>query len=159
MADILNTISIISFILFGLFAILSVVYCIVLKIPAVVGDLTGRTARKSIEQMRKNNEDTANNPFGVSRKTPEHIKPVGAMESVNSQYSHNRETGLLKENMKRDHKSESTGVLDFEPGRKKNGKTVSLDMDIHTETVGRKPPLGSMKIIDEVVAIHTEEVI
>jgi len=58
MAGLLSTLSVVSFILSGVFALLAVVFGVVFKIPAVIGDLSGRTAKKTVERMRLDNERT-----------------------------------------------------------------------------------------------------
>ena len=58
MSDILNIISLVSFVLAGILLVLAVVLFFVFKIPSVWGDLSGKNARKSIERMRQNNEKT-----------------------------------------------------------------------------------------------------
>ena len=58
MAEILHTLSIISFVVAGVLFALAVVLWFGFKIPDVIGDLTGRTARKSIAKMRSANEKT-----------------------------------------------------------------------------------------------------
>ena len=52
----LELIALICFIIAGLFLVTAVILFFVLKIPAVVGNLTGSTAKKAIEEMRKQNQ-------------------------------------------------------------------------------------------------------
>lgn len=49
-----------------LMLIASVVLFFVLKIPKVIGDLTGRTARKAIEDIRKQNEQSGDKTYRSS---------------------------------------------------------------------------------------------
>lgn len=56
MADTYSFISVITFVLAGVFFILSCILFFVLDIRKVVGDLSGRNARKSIEEMKKKQE-------------------------------------------------------------------------------------------------------
>ncbi len=56
MAQTYQTVSMAGFMLAAAAAIAAVVLCAVLKIPAVVGDLSGRTAKKSIEKSRRDND-------------------------------------------------------------------------------------------------------
>lgn len=56
LASIFKTVSIVLFALAAACLTLGVITFIVFKIPNVIGDLTGRNARKSIEQMRESNE-------------------------------------------------------------------------------------------------------
>ena len=64
MAETLSLISLISFLAAGVFAVLAVVLWFVFHIPTVAGELSGRTARKSIERMRKSNAEAAKNLQG-----------------------------------------------------------------------------------------------
>lgn len=55
----------------GVFFVLAVVLFFTLKIPKVISDLSGRTARKAIEQIRKQNEksgDKAHQSSAVNRE-------------------------------------------------------------------------------------------
>ena len=84
-AEILSLISVVSFVLCGIAFVLAVFFWFFFKIPAVIGDLSGRTARKSIEKMRAGNEKAAqgyrpktayttrNQPAPIA---PQPLKPV-----------------------------------------------------------------------------------
>lgn len=74
MAQIFNTVSIVGFILSAVFLALSIFLFIKLNIPKIIGDLSGRTARKSIAQMREDNEKSGDksyrpHPVAVNRGT------------------------------------------------------------------------------------------
>lgn len=56
MASIFKTASIVLFVLAAICLVSGILTFIVFKIPNVIGDLSGRNARKSIEQMRMSNE-------------------------------------------------------------------------------------------------------
>lgn len=56
MAEILSIISIVSFVVAGICLLFALFFWFKFKIPSVIGDLSGRTARKSIAQMRDYNE-------------------------------------------------------------------------------------------------------
>ena len=56
MAETLSTLSIISFVLAAVALAVAIVLWFFFDIPTVIGDLTGRTARKSIAKMRAENE-------------------------------------------------------------------------------------------------------
>lgn len=68
MAEILHTLSIISFVLAVLFVVIAIIFWFVFKIPNVIGDLSGHNARKSIAQMRQNNEKTGDKSYKASKK-------------------------------------------------------------------------------------------
>ena len=53
-------------ILSGIMAIISVFLFIFLKIPKVIGDLTGSTARKAIEEIRQQNESSGHKTYKTS---------------------------------------------------------------------------------------------
>ncbi len=62
----LNTLSIVFFVCAAVFLITGVVLFFVLDIISVYGDLSGRTARKAIERMRKENEESGNKAYKPS---------------------------------------------------------------------------------------------
>lgn len=62
----LNTLSIVFFVCAAVFLITGIVLFFVLDIISVYGDLSGRTARKAIERMRKENEETGNKAYKPS---------------------------------------------------------------------------------------------
>ncbi len=67
MAQIYTIISITAFSLAGIFFLTSCFLWFKFGIMKIIGDLSGRTAKKSIEQMRANNEKTGRKDF---RPTP-----------------------------------------------------------------------------------------
>ena len=67
MAETLSMISIIAFVLAGICLVATIILFIYFKIPSIIGDLSGKTARKSIEQMRQNNEKTGNKSYKPSK--------------------------------------------------------------------------------------------
>lgn len=70
----------------GVMAAVTVVLFFVLKIPKVISDLTGRTARKAIEDIRKQNEETGDKTFKSSAvnaqrgKLTDKISPSGRLQ-------------------------------------------------------------------------------
>lgn len=65
--------------------IISVVLFFVYKIPSVIGDLTGSTAKKAIEDIRNQNESTGNKVYKTSQvnrergKLTDKISPSGSL--------------------------------------------------------------------------------
>lgn len=53
-------------ILCGIMAIVSIALFFLLKIPRVIGDLTGSTARKAIEEIRQQNESSGHKTYKTS---------------------------------------------------------------------------------------------
>lgn len=130
MADILHTLSIISYILAVLFVVLAIVLWFIFKIPNVIGDLSGRNAKKSIARMRQNNEKTGDKSYRASEK--------------NLARGHDEQaTGLLLD--------DATGLLD------ESGETAALKETV--DVADRAPSTVVIHKIEEVILIHTEEVI
>ncbi len=67
MAETLAELAAVSFLLSGISLALSVFFWFFFGIPAVAGDLTGRTARKSIARMRDANERSGVKPYRSSK--------------------------------------------------------------------------------------------
>ena len=64
--DIYRLIFIVGFIACAVMFVVSVILFITLKIPNVIGDLTGRNAKKAIENIRKQNEASAGKDYKAS---------------------------------------------------------------------------------------------
>lgn len=64
--DSLNSLSVVFFVCAAVFLIVGVVLFFVLDIIGVYGDLSGRTAKKAIERMRKENEESGNKAYKPS---------------------------------------------------------------------------------------------
>ena len=58
--EVLQYIELAAYIVAGLFLLAAIILFFVLKIPAVVGDLTGTTAKRAIESIRQQNENAVN---------------------------------------------------------------------------------------------------
>ena len=162
MAQTLQMLSIISFTVAGVCLVLAIFFYFFFKIPSVIGDLSGRTARKSIAKMRATNEKTGTKSYKQSKTNAERGKLTGTMPDFGKFNKKNEapendkpETGLLEDN-KADgeigvFESEATGLLIDE------NATAPLDVPAHNPIVhtgGKK-----LEIIEEVILVHTEEVI
>lgn len=64
--DAYHSIFIASLVACGVMVAVSAVLFFVLRIPRVIGDLTGRTARKAIEDIRKQNEQSGDKTYKSS---------------------------------------------------------------------------------------------
>lgn len=145
--------------------VLAVALFFVLKIPNVIGDLTGATARKAIEDIRNQNESSGNKTYKsslVNRKrgkitdkitdTGSLIKPSQNISSgamATSKISTERlETEALE--------SYETSLLN-EPG---SDETTVLGSEINAETTVLEKNGGETFTIEyELTFIHTDEVI
>lgn len=71
----------------GVMVVVSVILFFTLQIPKVIGDLTGRTARKAIEDIRKQNEQSGDKVYRSSSvnlrrgKLTDKISPSGRIEA------------------------------------------------------------------------------
>lgn len=131
MAQVYNIISIVGFSLAGIFFILAVVFWIRFNIPKIVGDLTGRTARKSISQMRSENERSGKKVY-----TPQSSAGSGSIRLKNLG-------------------DEKTASLSVEKGSKsdENEKTELLEQQAETEllTEGMETELLSQEMETELL--------
>ncbi len=144
MAEVLHSLSVVLLILSGLFLIASLVLWKVFKIPKVIGDLSGRNARKSVAHMRAENERAV-------KKTP--------AEGVRSS-GKKAETGLLKENLVKGFESNETELLTDEGHfgtEEVSRETVPLSDEISKPE--KALPRIRIKLIEEEMIIHTNEVI
>ena len=82
MAETLSTLSIISFVIAAVLLAVAVFLWFFFKIPSVIGDLSGRTARKSIAQMRAANEKTGAKAYKVSKNNAERGKLTETMHGI-----------------------------------------------------------------------------
>ena len=173
MADILSIVSLVSFILSGVAFVLAILFFILFRIPSVIGDLSGRTARKSIAKMRLANEKTGVKSYKESKTNVERGKLTGTMPDSGKLNKKNSapangqpETGLLADYKAEGLESEATGVLDEETGMLESettGLLVDENATAPLDTPVQQPVVrsGGKKIVmlEEVMFIHTEEVI
>jgi len=87
LAQTLSTVAIVSFVLAVVFGILAIWLCVFLQIPSVIGDLSGWTAKKEIEKMRKKNEENGGDDSSLF--TGDHLQTASGRR-----VEHNA-TGLL----------------------------------------------------------------
>ena len=159
MADTLMTISIVAFVAAGVFAVLAIILLLVFKIPSVIGDLSGATARKSIENMRRNNEQSGRSSIKSSEKRPNRVKLTETMEGVNKKAREDMdETGLLSENITMNYSSEETALL-VEDKTEPLVLEETMLLEDDSPNKQRKPSSVSIELLEEVMLIHTEEVI
>lgn len=166
MAQTLQILSIISFAVAGVCLVLAIFFWFFFKIPTVIGDLSGRTARKSIAKMRAANEKTGAKSYKESKTNAERGKLTDTMPGSDKlkkkktvSDEEKPETGLLADNMAEGIDSEATGILESET----TGLLIDDDATAPLGSPAHKPieHTGGKKLvmIEEVMLIHTEEVI
>lgn len=166
MAQTLQTLSIISFAVSGVCLVLAIFFWFFFKIPRVIGDLSGRTARKSIAMIRATNEKTGVKSYKESKTNAERGKLTDTMPGSDKLKKKKTvsdegkpETGLLADNMAERIDSEATDILEPETTGLliDDNATAPLDSPAHKpieRTGGKK-----LVMIEEVMLIHTDEVI
>jgi len=169
MAETLSTLSIISFILSGVALALAIVLWFFFDIPTVIGDLTGRTARKTIAKMRAENEKSGVKKYKEGKVNLQRGKLTETMSGIKEKTDNEEkrpDTGLLAENRAETTGIEDTVFLNEEASRPlafeetsllvDENETVALDGNAQTvKRVGGK----MLTLIEEVMLIHTDEVI
>ena len=167
--EILSRISVICFVIAGVMFSCACILWVVFKIPVVIGNLTGRTARASIARIRKVNEERGGQGYkpsviNVSRGKltgPMQGSPnaVGKQEAPRPEETAVPETGLISANRAEQRQSSRTELLTDVLADA--SKTELLNEDENT-TVLQEPVNGAreeLKMLDEIVLIHTKEVI
>lgn len=175
--SLLSTISLICFILAGvMFAVLLFLF-FYLRIPRVISDLSGRTAKKSIQRMRYRNENSGKKSHSTSRTNKERGKITNAIPKN----AENNNSKAVKANIppaSNTTEKLSDNMNATEPLRPNAGpsKDVQETMPLHPQNITEilqesnattllpvadeaEGKVKKWKIIDEVVLIHTDEAI
>lgn len=123
LSEVLPIISIVSFVLAGVALLVAVVLFIKFKIPSVIGDLSGRTARKSIAQVREYNEKSGKKAHSSSPVNQNRGKVTDAMPQPKPTKA---ETKEQKKAAKKAAKKAQTGVLKDNKAQKINSEETEL---------------------------------
>ena len=159
MAETLSTLSFISFLLAGVFFILGVFLWFFFHIPAVIGDLTGRTARKSIAQMRAVNEKTGAKKYRESKTNLARGKLTDSMSDSTKRKDTKPETGLLVENRAKRLKTEETGLLSEEATGLLVDENETALLGVGEQKREIRGKAEKLTMLEDVMIIHTDEVI
>lgn len=157
MAETLSTISVISFLLAAVCFVLATFFFIRFKIPAVFGDLSGKTARRSIQQMRETNEQSGKKEIRRGKINRENIN---SLKKQKDNIEGRSKTDLLIENASFKRKEIETELLVDE-----NETSILTDENETTllkETVAFETLRGGgtkIEILEEIMMIHSEEVV
>ena len=172
-AEILSMVSLISYIVAGICLILCVFFWIFFRIPSVIGDLSGRTARKSIARMRANNEkaggqgykpSSANANRGKLTDTIQHSKRPET-DAFNKKESHDvdsepPETGLLSSNKAKKNSWIPTELLEkIATTSLLTDENTTMLLDSESVVQERRASVKKLVMLDEVILVHTDEVI
>lgn len=164
MAELLQLLSIISFAVAAVSLILAIFLWFFFKIPDVIGDLSGRTARKSIAKMRAANEKSGSKSYKESKTNAERGKLTGTMPGIQKKRTdglndNKPETGLLNENKADGLESEATGMLESETTGLLVDEEATVPLNMPSQKPRANANIKKMKMLEEVILIHTDEVI
>ncbi len=159
MAEVMHSLSIVLFVLSGVFVALTIILFKVFNVPNLIGDLSGRNARKSIALMRKENEKK------LERKKKS-VTPVNSYKQETSGRRLNvlndsgHGTGVLSDNSVQIHSNMETVLLEAgntESMIAESGETMPLS---NGAIPAIKPvPRVSVSLLEEELLIHTDETI
>jgi len=120
--ELLQTLSMGGYIASGVFLILAVILFFTLRIPEVIGDLSGATARKAIEDIRRQNEQSGDKAYKPSRVNRERgaltdkISPSGRLEKKTGILGGSVATSKLNTKQLADEANESSETTLLQPG-------------------------------------------
>ena len=169
MAGTFSTISLISFIAAGVFFVLAVVFWIVFHIPSVIGDLSGRNAKKNLNAIRLNNEKTGNKAYRPSKTNLERGKITSPIEpdvGVNEYQNVQTDmvgTGVLNERplpTTESSEAETTmlnAVTTTEPLSAEDAENETTVLASDVNAYENRTNAHSISIIDEEMIVHTNE--
>lgn len=159
------------FLVLALITLVFGVFCFIkFNIPRIIGDLSGRNAKKSIEQMRAENEKSGKksfrpHPAAVDRGTlTEQIKEN---KKVSKELSKTKKTSNIGPDPIND-ESGATDVLDYINATTKleynanDTETLSMGTEVLSNRAMQEVPsetIFKMKKVQDIVFIHTKETI
>ncbi len=168
MAEWLSTLSMVSFAIAGICFALAIFFWFFFKIPKVIGDLSGRTARKSIAQMRMVNEVSGSKAHKESTVNAQRGKLTASINrSVVSEkrkalaypVQQRPETGLLMDNQMQGHAVQSTSVLESETTDLLTDENATVPLHTLNQSKLGRPAGLQLTMVEDIVLIHTDEVI
>ncbi len=147
MAQVLSIIAIISFVIAVIAFGLAIFFWFKFKIPSVIGDLSGRTARKSIAKMRETNEGKNTLKGRTKEKVKKQVTLPSREEETTLLTNESEETTLLINDV-----NETTLLVNDV------NETTLLTNDMY-ETTLLVDSSKELVMIEEIMFIHTSEVI
>lgn len=164
------------FVISGICLILAAVFFFLFRIPDVIGDLSGKNAQRSIAQLRAINEKSGSKAYRTSETNEKRGKLTGTMEDSGKLKKKNKKSGELKKKSSTDEDRPETGLLESNVANNSDvQQTELLDANDETDLLGdpnetetlelasnrTMPRVGGKKleIIEDIMLIHTEEVI
>lgn len=156
----------------GIFFVVAVILFFTLNIPKVISDLTGRTARKAIENIRMQNEQSGDKTYQSSAVNLERGKLTDKISRSGRLMPRDATpfgTGVITEKistMELEQPAGETDVLDQTAGETDVLTPVAGETDVLAPAAGETEVLSSVEqpvqvftIEYEITFIHTDEVI
>ena len=157
MVDTIKLLSTIAFIVAVVFLLIAVFLFFKFQIITIISDLTGRTARRSIAQIRENNIRSGEKPYrssavNISRgkltePIPEEVGTTTEKLTGASAPLENAGTTLLREDG-------TTELL-----VSSEGTTILAGSDMTYDSTEIQSPRIEIQILERIIYIHTDEVI
>ena len=119
-AELLLTLSTVAFVVSGVSLALSVFFWFFFRIPTVIGDLSGKNAKKSIAKIRANNEKSGNKSFKPSATNQERGKLTETMAGLTESKNQKPKSNVKKKTSKTNINS-NEAVTDVLSSNKVNG--------------------------------------
>lgn len=161
--ELLHTLATVSFLLAGILLFVTVLLFFVLKIPEVYGDLSGRTAKKAIENIRQRNEQqekNGQNEIGEKRvgKTDK-ISPSGRLLSHTGKLAVGPKTEKIPTNCLTEDKKNSQETVLLQPEGSSPGETTLLqseESDVGETTLlqSQDNDFGETTVLSETQSIY-----
>ena len=172
--DIYRYIFIGAAILCGIMFVVSIVVFILLKIPKVISDLSGATARKAIKNIREQNEATGDKSYKVSAfneargKLTDKISPSGNIIQQNQAQMRGVDTTkIATQKIQADEPADQTTVLDYYDETSVLDNTGAGETSVLSEFASSGDTTVLSEVINDsvftieydITFIHTNEVI
>lgn len=165
MAETLSTLSIISFIVAGVAFVVAVFLWVFFRIPRVIGDLSGRNARKSVAKARANNEKSDGKSYRPSATNAARGKLTSAIPQTwygrpaeEALQQDRPETGLISENSTTGKETARTELLHAEESTEMLGSATASLSETQPAARRREVQGKTLHILEEIMMIHTDEV-
>lgn len=159
----INIVSIILFILAGVSLLVAVYSFIRFNIPQIIGELSGRTAKKSIAQMRNKNINTGDKSHKPSPAAKERGTLTNKIETKNNVKPNSDKTEPLKE--KNNFVSNASPATDDNQTELLGDNATEILSD-ETALLNESAALSSespfsdeFKIVKNIILVHTDETI
>lgn len=142
-------------ILCGIMFVVSVLLFILLKVPKLISDLSGRTAKKAIKSIREQNAASGNKAYKASAvneargKVTDKITPSGKVHKSGTTMGFGVNTAkIATQQLMQDGQSNETTVLDA-------GETSVLEAPVAETSVLTGVGAGETSVLTEVGAMET----